>query len=183
MKSVLISINPKWCEKIASGKKTVEVRKTRPKLEMPFKCYIYCTKGKSPSDILCFAEYDNGKYVGDYTANGKVIGEFVCDEIVAFCNIGTDKWKYLVGRVHEDMKRIVTHKALLTEEQMLKYRGKYGWHISELVIYDKPKELSEFFIDCKGGCDIPYLYTPPCERCKKNKLTRPPQSWCYVEEG
>ena len=45
MKSVLISIQPKWCELIANGKKTVEVRKTRPKLETPFKCYIYCTQG------------------------------------------------------------------------------------------------------------------------------------------
>ena len=44
MKSVLISIKPKWCELIVSGKKTVEVRKTKPKLETPFKCYIYCTK-------------------------------------------------------------------------------------------------------------------------------------------
>lgn len=43
MKSVLISIRPEWCGKIASGEKTVEVRKTRPKLDMPFKCYIYCT--------------------------------------------------------------------------------------------------------------------------------------------
>ena len=46
MKSVLISIQPKWCELIASGKKTVEVRKTKPKLETPFKCYIYCTQGE-----------------------------------------------------------------------------------------------------------------------------------------
>ena len=46
MKSILISIQPKWCELIASGKKTIEVRKTRPKLETPFKCYIYETKGK-----------------------------------------------------------------------------------------------------------------------------------------
>lgn len=46
MKSVMISIKPKYCELIASGKKTVEVRKTRPKIETPFKCYIYCTKEK-----------------------------------------------------------------------------------------------------------------------------------------
>ena len=44
MKSVLISIQPKWCELIASGKKTVEVRKSAPRLETPFKCYIYQTK-------------------------------------------------------------------------------------------------------------------------------------------
>jgi len=46
MESVLISIQPKWCELIASGKKTIEVRKTRPKLDTPFKVYIYCTKDK-----------------------------------------------------------------------------------------------------------------------------------------
>jgi hypothetical protein len=40
MIAVLISIRPKWCEKIASGEKTIEVRKTKPKLLTPFKCYI-----------------------------------------------------------------------------------------------------------------------------------------------
>ena len=44
-KAVMLSIRPKWCEKIASGEKTIEVRKTRPKLETPFKCYIYETQG------------------------------------------------------------------------------------------------------------------------------------------
>jgi hypothetical protein len=69
MKAVMISIRPEWCEKIASGEKTMEVRKTRPKIEPPFKCYIYCTVG------------DGAK--GDILPNsgvtcGKVIGEFVC---------------------------------------------------------------------------------------------------------
>ena len=36
-KAVLISIRPKWVEKIASGEKTIEVRKTRPTLATPFK--------------------------------------------------------------------------------------------------------------------------------------------------
>ncbi len=44
MKSVLISIQPKWVEKIANGEKTIEVRKTAPKCGLPFKAYIYCTK-------------------------------------------------------------------------------------------------------------------------------------------
>ena len=44
MKAVLMSIRPKWCELIANGKKTIEVRKTRPKMETPFKCYIYEAK-------------------------------------------------------------------------------------------------------------------------------------------
>ena len=49
MKSVLLSVHPKWCELIAGGKKTVEVRKTRPKIETPFQCYIYATKPKTRS--------------------------------------------------------------------------------------------------------------------------------------
>ena len=44
-KSVMISIRPKWCEKIVNGEKTIEVRKTRPKLNTPFRVYIYCTLG------------------------------------------------------------------------------------------------------------------------------------------
>ena len=43
MKAVLMSIQPKWCELIASGKKTIEIRRNIPKLDAPFKVYIYCT--------------------------------------------------------------------------------------------------------------------------------------------
>ena len=70
MKSVLISIQPKWCELIASGKKTVEVRKTRPKLDTPFKVYIYMTKAY---DTL----FGNGKPKKLCVDGGKVIGEFL----------------------------------------------------------------------------------------------------------
>lgn len=46
-RAVLISIQPKWCAMITQGKKILEVRKNRPKIETPFKCYIYCTKDKA----------------------------------------------------------------------------------------------------------------------------------------
>lgn len=52
-KAVMISIRPKWCEKIARGEKTIEVRKTRPKLETPFKCYIYCTQASVRYQTIC----------------------------------------------------------------------------------------------------------------------------------
>ena len=54
MKSVMLSIQPKYCALISSGAKTVEIRKTKPKSKTPFKCYIYCTKPKtkSPLEIL-----------------------------------------------------------------------------------------------------------------------------------
>lgn len=72
MKSVLISIQPKWCELIASGKKTIEVRKTAPKLEVPFKCYIYQKKLLKNNKAYSYKTW---------ARNGKVIGEFVCDRI------------------------------------------------------------------------------------------------------
>lgn len=49
MKSVLISIKPRWCELIARGEKTIVIRKTKPRIDTPFKCYIYCTKDKNIS--------------------------------------------------------------------------------------------------------------------------------------
>lgn len=198
MKSVLISIKPKWCELIASGKKTIEVRKTKPKLETPFKCYIYCTIGKSPKDILTFAEYENGEYMGDYHANGKVIGEFVCDEIL---EIPPDNEAYGFYDISDDD----VIKTCLINGDLWNYgKGKtlYGWHISDLKIYDKPKELSEFYTrkisqkdldegnyDCRIDENTSCMDYPEggeyCEDCifgGKFILTRPPQSWCYVEE-
>ena len=84
---VLLSIKPKWCELIASGKKTVEIRKTKPKIETPFKCYIYCTKQNVPGEILLtYNKKVEGRNKGfrdngDIPLAGKVIGEFICDEI------------------------------------------------------------------------------------------------------
>ena len=204
MKSVLISIQPKWCELIASGKMTVEVRKIRPKLETPFKVYIYCTQGK---DVLAISRYDDksaflwdksdvDRYNADMVRNGKVIGEFVCYGIEELyqCNSG---W--------------VNEYACIPQNEFFDYLGipqgthlgyektAYGWHIDDLVIYDKPKELSEFVLHCKyefddnfehcEGCQhYCYSNTPSCgieEYCGCDGLkpiTRPPQSWCYVAE-
>lgn len=163
MKAVLISIQPKWCELIASGAKTLEVRKNKPKLEMPFKCYIYCTLPLQ-----------------------KVIGEFVCGKIEYLGNAATDKWEYLCGDKHEQHKRMVTEQACLTEDEMLAYGGHFGWHISDLVIYDRPKELSEFIKPCTMNlyCESCAMFSEFKGQCgnKALALKRPPQSWFYVEE-
>ena len=93
-RAVLLSIKPKYCELIASGKKTVEVRKTRPKIPTPFKCYIYCTKPKmitkyvfKPEDypeymrpektVFCKVPDASSPFCSEVNGNGKVIGEFV----------------------------------------------------------------------------------------------------------
>lgn len=157
MKAVLMSIQPKWCELIASGKKTVEVRKTKPKFETPFKVYIYQT--------IRHWTYDIYSKIANF--QGKVIGEFVCDAIISHCEMANADIAEQQGRI----KR----------EKLLEYsNGKqlYGWHISDLVIYDKPKELSEFRkpIVCHRG-----IQKDNCIGCWDCEITRPPQSWCYVE--
>ena len=178
MKSVLVSIKPKWCELIANGKKTVEVRKTKPKLETPFKVYIYQTQGKYEDlrDCRTFRFWD---------IRQKVIGEFVCDGIIPI------SIKYSNPNSRIALKEFPY--TCLTDKQIIDYLGNgnqgYGWHISNLVIYDKPRELDEFMAfgksncDCKncnnclymsidGVCDIKDSYQP---------LFKPPQSWLYVE--
>ena len=69
-KAVMLSIQPRWCELIAAGEKTMEVRKTRPKLETPFKVYVYCSKPR-------FEHEDFFALVGKqgFHGGGKVIGE------------------------------------------------------------------------------------------------------------
>lgn len=165
MKSVLISIQPKWCELIASGKKTVEVRKTRPKLETPFKVYIYRTKG--------FVRHLLNDQWWDMPVGGNVIGEFVCDRIerddLYTTEVCGEYWK---------------ETTCLTQKELIQYgdyNPLYFWHISDLVIYDKPKSLSEFQLACDrekcGKCKRSIMHKLSCNA----GLTRPPQSWFYVE--
>ena len=191
MKAVLISIKPKRCELIASGKKTVEARKTKPKLETPFKCYIYCTQATPYNPVLPMRYekeggniYTGGKRYAEFLT-GKVIGEFVCDRI--------DEIEYspeMHGKYISNIKNL--HEVSCVDfERMFDYIADgygYAWHISDLVIYDKPKELSEFkkagFLTEEEW--LAYLY--PNTHChyeawaKKYDITRPPQSWCYVDE-
>lgn len=157
-KSVLISIRPKGVEKILNKKKSIEIIKTIPKIATPFKSYIYCTKKGRPLIYSYFEKYvqlygyskKEANEIWD-VLNGKVVGEFVCDRI--------DEYKYKEFGYEINEKDF--NSTMLTANEFLNY-GKqktlYGWHISNLKIYDQPKELSEF------------------------KIKRPPQSWCYVEE-
>lgn len=208
MKSILQSIKPQYCELIASGKKTIEVRKTRPKLDVPFKVYIYCTKGenlwKKGNSVFLDRRYNRLLRTFDYMLNGKVIGEYVCDKIEAFSP----------SRAPYETDSTITKASCLSIVELIKYSNMdkplYAWHISDLKIYDKPKELSEFEIINKEFLkECPYrirVYNNPdytngvllkgsyvcnnsfepdfCRgQCGATKsLTRPPQSWCYVEE-
>lgn len=196
MKAVLISIRPKWVEKIVSGEKTIEVRKTRTKLETPFKCYIYCTMDHPYISVSC-GELDKLNYRTNTVGrcNGKVIGEFTCDRIDWITHIGYTGIPNLVETRICDVATMRTspaggllNAACLTSKMLNDYLAGgdgYGWHISDLHIYDTPKELSEFKGLCKieaDCCACPY-YNYTKMDCDGRKIKRPPQSWCYVQEG
>lgn len=195
-KAVMLSIRPKWCGKIASGEKTIEVRKTRPKLDTPFKCYIYCTAERAGYDALwvldaptrekysfmavsAYLENPNGASKG----NGKVIGEFTCERIVPITYDG--------GRLWCPTNAAFSPATCLSQAEIIAYIGDkgrcYGWHISDLCIYDQPRELTEFRRACPND-----LYCEACAMYSNNNgicnnvalpLRHPPQSWCYVEGG
>ncbi len=212
MKSVLISIQPKWCELIASGKKTVEVRKTKPKLETPFKVYIYCTNNRGSLHTGYGGLYYHKSSVGkndNSCISGKVIGEFVCKKIDRITHCGT---------CNNDIRLNIVDKNLYCKVLDYEYLNKcklsyfdideysngydvYGWHISDLVIYDKPRELSKFVVPSKIGCANEgkckgciyldegngYNVEDDCSACfstdEFKPLRKAPQSWCYVESG
>jgi predicted transcriptional regulator len=226
VKEILISIQPKWCELIVSGKKDVEVRKTKPKIDTPFKCYIYCTYGEGlieandevlPNHLIGLKVSKNK--IWSNCCNGKVIGEFVCERIQKYeCEFVDDDCYEEIASIFVDEDGDETgfiewsndcdfsyehidlyDDSCIEYEELKKYMGVgfgtfYGWHISDLVIYDKPKELSEFFKHCGDnpkcdGCEAHYYSNTECgeedyccsvvEGCKP--LKRPFQSWGYVE--
>lgn len=192
MKSVLISIKPKDCKLIADGKMTIKVLKSRPKIETPFKVYIYCTKHKpylyrvdddDNFELTNALRSEVDVYVKDYNKqNGKVIGEFICDKV--------EKLEEHIeeGGIYYTLNSDFNEAAQLDNWQLHDYgKGKdiFGWHISDLKIYDKPKELNQFSIPCKVSCENcknPLYFQSLCKEKGKKILTHPPHSWCYISE-
>lgn len=248
MKTVLTSIQPKYCELIANKKKTLEIRKTRPKIKTPFKDYIYCTLppkneffwhhdeegrrtiGEYANELIRLIDgsvvydygmrmcVDGGKLgrmpeIGETSSDNflckKVIGEFVCDYITPI--FFDSDIRYGEDFPNEYISKICGDSCLSLQELKKYANGKdvFGWHISDLVIYDVPKELKDFSIEdktaiknCKhrfrtgqtesvtkhggwiqGGFGCMKSGIPEwCENCLTKTLTSPPQSWCYVDE-
>lgn len=180
-KAVMLSIHPKWVGKIVDGEKTIEIRKTKPKIETPFKCYIYCTQSgeyvqrKSVKNIWINRGTGN-RFIG----NGKVIGEFICDNIYTV----EDRGNRFVAGDDVYLTNIIAKASFLDFDDMKKYadgrKVLYAWHIYDLKIYDEPKELSDFQ-STREKCEYMSRYGL-CLNEKENPLKRPPQSWCYVEE-
>ena len=209
MKAVILSIWPNWCKKILDGEKTVEVRRTCPVHGTPFKVYIYCTMAGSDSlfmDVLNrdVAAWNRG---GWPEKKGRVIGEFTCKKITGLTHVGkTGSWEpeclnvMAPGSYYKPADELLKAACMSKEaaEKYLKGRDGYGWHISDLKIYDKPRDLDEFsrfgfFGMGRSNCvcgnwrcknyepSESYMIPPTC-KIDGFSIFRPPQSWCYVEE-
>lgn len=163
MKSVLVSEKPIMCDKIANGKKTIIVKKKAPK-EVPFKAYIYCTNGEYSPTNCGKKSISDCLILNRNVVNGKVIGEFICNTV-------EKREEYIEqGGLYYTLDYDFIENAQLDNCELYDYcKGKtlYGWHISELKIYDKPRELSEFG-KVGFGHEVP--------------LKRPCAPWCYVED-
>ena len=143
MKSVLISIKPEWVAKILSGEKTVEIRRTAPKCELPVEAYVYCAKSGVVIEKDCglgFPEPINGRIVAKFTI------------------LRADEFD--MGNPYEEPTSRFLKKACVTIGQARTYangkRGLYAWRIYNPIVFDEPKELSEF------------------------GLAKPPRSWYYM---
>ncbi|MFV8822184.1 ASCH domain-containing protein [Faecalibacterium sp. 9] len=217
-KAVLISIRPEWCDLIVRGKKTIEVRKTRPKLETPFTAYIYCTK--APQQLITIfkdgeetmdGEIHHGKPVfvkfnkllpDSIRGNTQmVIGEFICDDIrrigPEYCIVKEDIETAIAGSCL-NIKQVKEYADWDIGMNYADMKDLYGWHISGLKIYDKPRNLHEFVrfnFQSMNGTDVcgnescehyrpsgSYMLPPTCE-INGCYLSKPPQSWCYVAEN
>lgn len=252
MQNIMISVRPEWCAKIANGEKTDEIRKTIPQCEVPFKCYIYCTKGNFA--LLRDEEAADSKYKYDIwktadfhqnvgkkaVLNSKVIGEFICDSISEYeseftsYDLESDTQESICKICYDDytedtfgtmlctnecepadnsyLKTVLYNQSLVPYTTLKKYVGLgfkkfYGWHISDLVVNDEPKELSAFSVEdvtAIKGCQFrervhsnplytngamllgSYICTKNaeldwCSKCLVKTLQRAPQSWCYVK--
>ena len=209
MKAILISIKPEFVRLILNGDKTIEVRKSAPNTNLPITCYIYCTKEKTKLSHPVYSGYAGSYNAGGHTfyegeryshevliksergiyfmprplgksilLNGKVVAKFTLNKCEKICETDMDFYSYediLVG-------------AVLCEKELHDYtKGKdfYAWHISDLVIFDKPMELRQFYTEpkrCRSECQAVDHLCSECKLIKCNRqIIRPPQSWQYVE--
>lgn len=172
---VMLSIRPKWCEEITSGRKEIEVRKSRPKQEPPFRCFIYETQGRTDTPWMD----EDGHVI--FKGRGAVIAEFVCDRIYLFstskslngdCDISDDD---MIRLSRLSIKELTDYEYSAPPKEFSLYNiGLYGWHITGLKVYDKPLPLSEF---CTGSSVFSWNKEG---RTVYTGMKRAPQSWCYV---
>lgn len=191
-KAILMSIKPKYVSMILNKVKTVEVRKRFPSDYVGW-VYIYCTQEKNYHDILikhamdgvyrvgnCFGT-DNGKEHNE-PLNRKVVARFWVDKVEDYVNGVKWSWKkgapmWGVDAGHEKILK----PSCLTEDELYDYCEDLAFnaiYITKLEIFDKPKELNEFF----GYTDKKVERYAGLPKVKVlTSLKKAPQSRQYIE--
>lgn len=161
-KSIIISVKPQWVEKILNGEKTIEIRKSIPKCNLPIDVYIYCTKKKSCATFYRPGELDDWDYkithfsVKKYGTRfeqkygGKVVAKFTLNKVsdilknYKYKSNGKTYVNYIsnCGEINWCQKACLSSLEL---ENYLSLKNGYAWHIDNLEIFDKPMELNEFY--------------------------------------
>lgn len=185
MKSIMLSFKPNYIEKIFSNKKKIDVRKIKPNIEPPFKCYMYCTKNKGLNDIL-WTTYPIGS-IKNYS-NGKIVGEFICDDIYCYNTKTADKYSYIrksSGFTEDEFKEYINNSERF-----------YVLTISDVIMYNELKSLTDFrrICTCRNKDNIclnhdcisvNHIYDKDMNVIKSyccDFITKAPQSYYYVEE-
>lgn len=192
MKAIMIAIKPKYCELIMNGEKTIEVRKNKALATAIQKLidkygyadiYVYCSKDKSliytdgidgKGDYVDYKYYESYKGDKNDIGSGKVLFKFRCCALTEIkpkrpALSGLPITNYNVN------KNVIMQLSCLSScelDNYLKGDAGYAIHIGNLEIFDKPKELREFYNIVPSKLpltrDIKYL-------------TKAPQNFCYVE--
>lgn len=177
MRKILISIRPKYVKEILNLRKTLEIRKSAPKCELPCEVYIYCTKGSTYLYELFNHRYSLSKIEPPNSLNGKVVAKFTLTKTYLLTE---EKNGYVAwcGMPCLDP----TKEACVSQDDLRGYlKGKdgYAWLIDQksLKIFDKPKELKEFEFPNPSG--VRYIGQRAIKGLPNKK--HPPQSWCYCE--
>ena len=170
MKTILISIRPEWVAKILNGEKTVEIRKSIPKCDLPIDVYIYCTKDKKYANLI-----NRGGFL-----TGMVVAKFTLNEITKFDFVFYSD-RQVGSYVHDDNTEIEIKKTCLGLQELFDYiqfGSGYEWHIDNLEIFDVPKELSDFKVK-----HYPQFagFVKNTTHYELQTLIKAPQSWRYVE--
>lgn len=179
---VLASLKPYYYYLIGEKIKTLEIRKSDLK-NLPQDVLFYMSK-----DEKSFAKIPK-EFQEKYRKHfGKVGIEFTCDKSICLDYYPQD-YTGMPGKFSE----MICKESCLSYNEIMAYKKEklaYGWHISNLKVYGKPKKLSEFYRPCsyKGICYSCNRFRPngtpndkPNDFCD-GAITRPPQSYMFVKE-
>lgn len=177
MKAILMSIKPRFAQLILGKTKTIEIRKRFPKDYVGW-VYIYHTKAKNPNEWLIPA---GAKRTKENDCSGKVIARFWCDNVEEIkMNLGCDFFTKTLNE--EEIKKQACLNTTQLEEYLFtkigNFKCAYAIHISQLEIFDTPKELNEFY----GYTDKKVEWYTGLPKVRVlTSLKKAPQSWQYIE--